>query len=194
MRASALAVNHHTVSPPTASEKRFAASLALALILVACATAPPQPPPIGPRGGGPGPLSGPMELPAKVLPGVPPLQCVPFAREISGIQIYGDAHTWWTQADGRYRRGVRPEPGAVLVMQGYQTTTRGHVAVVAAVRNSREILVDQANWLNRGEVSVRVPVRDVSQRNDWSEVRVWHIPSGQWGARVYVSEGFIFPQ
>ena len=182
------------MSRPNASETRFGASLALALIWVACATAPPPAPPIGPRSAGPGPLSGPMELPAKVIPGVPALQCVPFAREVSGIQIYGGAHTWWAQAEGRYRRGGEPEPGAVLVMQGYQTTTRGHVAVVTAVRNSREILVDQANWLNRGEVSVRVPVRDVSPRNDWSEVRVWHIPTGQWGARIYLSEGFIFPQ
>jgi hypothetical protein len=189
--SSGLAVNHSDMSPPTASESRIAASLALALILVACATAPPGP--IGPRAPSPQPIAGPMELPAKVIPGVPPLQCVPFAREVSGIAIYGDAHTWWRQAEGRYRRGLRPEPGAVLVMQGYQTTARGHVAVVTAVRDNREILVDQANWLNRGEVSVRVPVLDVSPRNDWSEVRVWHIPSGQWGARVYVSEGFIFP-
>ena len=30
------------------------------------------------------------------------LQCVPYARDVSGIQIYGDAHTWWDQAQGRY--------------------------------------------------------------------------------------------
>ncbi|MGC8159731.1 hypothetical protein ACP3WZ_24715, partial [Salmonella enterica] len=32
-------------------------------------------------------------------------ECVPFARAASGIQIYGDAWTWWGQAAGRYRRG-----------------------------------------------------------------------------------------
>ena len=30
-------------------------------------------------------------------------QCVPFARLISGIQIFGDARTWWGQATGKYR-------------------------------------------------------------------------------------------
>jgi hypothetical protein len=29
------------------------------------------------------------------------LQCVPYARQVSGIQIYGDAWTWWDQAAGR---------------------------------------------------------------------------------------------
>ena len=32
-------------------------------------------------------------------------QCVPFARAASGIQIYGDAWTWWDQAEGRYQIG-----------------------------------------------------------------------------------------
>lgn len=32
------------------------------------------------------------------------LQCVPFARQLSGIRIFGDARTWWNQAQGRYLR------------------------------------------------------------------------------------------
>ena len=32
----------------------------------------------------------------------PYLQCVPYARDVTGIDIYGDAHTWWQQAAGRY--------------------------------------------------------------------------------------------
>lgn len=36
------------------------------------------------------------------------LQCVPFARELSGIQIYGDAHTWWRQVRFAYERGNVP--------------------------------------------------------------------------------------
>ena len=36
------------------------------------------------------------------------LQCVPFARELSGVQIYGDARSWWDQADGVYQRGTQP--------------------------------------------------------------------------------------
>jgi surface antigen len=119
------------------------------------------------------------------------LQCVPFARQVSGIEIYGDAHTWWRQAEGRYRRSHAPEPGAVIVLRGYRTAHRGHVAVVTHVLSKREILVDHANWLNRGEVSVRTPVVDVSPAGDWSEVRVWYIPTGQWGARIYSVQGFI---
>ncbi|MEP2549877.1 MAG: CHAP domain-containing protein, partial [Marinomonas sp.] len=41
------------------------------------------------------------------------LQCVPYARQLSGVQIYGDARTWWKQAAGKYARGGRPQKGAV---------------------------------------------------------------------------------
>ncbi|MGE0829652.1 MAG: CHAP domain-containing protein [Hyphomonadaceae bacterium] len=121
------------------------------------------------------------------------LQCVPFARGLSGIQIFGDANTWWASAAGRYPRSSLPAPGAVLVLEGYRTTARGHVAVVTAMVSAREIRVDHANWMNGGEVTRRVPVLDVSPNNDWTEVRVWHIPSGSWGARIYRAEGFIHP-
>lgn len=121
------------------------------------------------------------------------LQCVPFARDASGVEIYGDANTWWRQAAGRYPRSNSPAPGAVLVTRGYNNPGRGHVAVVTHVESSRIIRVDQANWLNNGEISVGVPVIDVSPNNDWTEVRVWHIPGGHWGGRVYVAEGFIHP-
>jgi hypothetical protein len=127
----------------------------------------------------------------RIVEGRARLQCVPYAREASGVAIWGDAYTWWDQAAGRYPRSSRPAPGSVLVLRGYRTDTRGHVAVVTGIESSRVIRVDQANWLNQEEVSVNVPVLDVSPNNDWSEVRVWHIPSGQWGARVYQSRGFI---
>src|SRR5688572_24210456 len=42
------------------------------------------------------------------------LQCVPYARAQSGIDIRGNALTWWDQAAGRYRRGAEPQVGAVL--------------------------------------------------------------------------------
>ena len=42
-------------------------------------------------------------------------QCVPFARAASGIQIYGDAWTWWDQAKDKYERGSDPRVGAVIV-------------------------------------------------------------------------------
>jgi surface antigen len=121
------------------------------------------------------------------------LQCVPFARQVSGIEIYGDANTWWIRAEGRYPRSNQPAPGSVFVMRGYNDPGRGHVAVVTHVDSSRLIRVDQANWLNGGEVSVGVPVLDVSANNDWSEVRVWYIPGNHWGGRIYQAQGFIHP-
>jgi surface antigen len=116
---------------------------------------------------------------------------VPYARQRSGIEIYGDAYTWWDQAEGRFARVGHPEVGAVMAMWGYRTTTRGHVAFVTAVIDARMILVDHANWLNGGEISVNVPVIDVSPGNDWSQVRVWHIPGSHWGGRIYSVQGFI---
>lgn len=131
--------------------------------------------------------------PPHIVADAPPSQCAPYARLLSGIEIYGDANTWWTQAEGRYPRSSAPAPGSVLVLRGYNDPSRGHVAVVTAVLGPRLIKVDQANWLNQGEVSVAVPVADVSPANDWSEVRVWYIPAEQWGARIYAAEGFIHP-
>lgn len=121
------------------------------------------------------------------------LQCVPFARRLSGVEIYGNANTWWTRAEGRYPRSNSPAFGSVFVIHGFSTSARGHVAVVTRIESSRLIRVDHANWLNRGEISRGVPVLDVSPNNDWTEVRVWHIPGGHWGGRVYRADGFIHP-
>ncbi len=119
-------------------------------------------------------------------------QCVPFARRASGVEIYGNANTWWSQAaHADYRRTEAPEVGAVMTMLGYRTTARGHVAVVQEVVSDRIVLIDHANWLNNGEVTRSVPVRDVSPEGDWSQVQVWHVPGGHWGARVYRVQGFI---
>lgn len=124
---------------------------------------------------------------------LPTSECVPFARSLSGIQIWGDAVTWWAQADGRYARSRTPAAGSVLVLKGYQDDQRGHVSVVKTVLSPRMIRVDHANWLSSGEVTVDVPVIDVSAENDWSEVRVWHVPGMHWGGRIYEAEGFIHP-
>jgi hypothetical protein len=120
-------------------------------------------------------------------------QCVPYAREMSGVEIRGDAVTWWRQAAGRYDRVKEPETGSVIVMRGYRNPGRGHVAVVRHVLSARSIIIDHANWLASGEITVNVPVVDVSPNNDWSQVRVWHIPTRTWGMRVYNVQGFILP-
>ena len=122
-----------------------------------------------------------------------PLQCVPYARELSGIALRGDAWTWWKKADGRYAKGKTPRPGAVLVLSKTRRLTLGHLAVVAEVMDSRNIVVHQANWLNGGRIHRYTPVRDVSEKNDWSAVRVWYTPGNQMGSRIYAVYGFIYP-
>jgi CHAP domain len=119
------------------------------------------------------------------------LQCVPFARNESGVDIHGDANTWWDQAADHYQRAETPAQGAVLVLHGYQDPNRGHVAVVKEIVSPRLIIVDHANWLNHGEITRDTPVRDVSPNNDWSQVQVWYVPTRQWGARTYNVQGFI---
>ena len=127
------------------------------------------------------------------------LQCVPFAREVSGISIRGNAWTWWSSAEGAYDRGQAPKIGAVVVFKKHGSMRYGHVAVVAKVVNSREVLVDHANWGSRriggrGRVSKMVAVTDVSPRNDWTAVRVWNASTDDFGIRVYPTYGFIYPQ
>jgi surface antigen len=119
------------------------------------------------------------------------LQCVPFARRESGVELYGNANTWWRQAEDRYETTQEPEEKAVMVLEGYNTTARGHVAVVREIVSPRLIVVDHANWLNGGEITRDVPIRDVSTAGDWSEVQVWHVPGRHWGGRTYQVQGFI---
>ena len=119
------------------------------------------------------------------------MQCAPYAREHSKIKIYGDAYTWWDQADGKYPRGSAPQKGSILVLHNYAGADRGHLAVVRTLVSSREIRVDHANWLNDGSIYVNNPVLDVSSANDWSQVRVFNLQTGGWGIRVYPVRGFI---
>jgi surface antigen len=119
------------------------------------------------------------------------LQCVPFARNESGVEIYGNANTWWRQARGQYETTEKPVEESVLVLRGYASANRGHVAVVREIVSPRLIIVDHANWLNGGEITRDVPVRDVSEAGDWSEVQVWHVPGRHWGGRTYRVQGFI---
>lgn len=120
-----------------------------------------------------------------------PLQCVPYAREHSGVRLYGDAYTWWDKAAGKYPRGSLPEPGTVMVLNNYAGAARGHLAVVRRVIGPREIRVDHANWLDDGSIYVNNPVEDVSSENDWSVVRVFNLKTGGWGSRLYPVQGFI---
>ena len=140
----------------------------------------------------PGPLGRrPPGVAPRVVHAAQPLQCVPYARWKSGVTIWGDAWHWWEKASGRFGRSSEPERGSVLVLKGFSDNGRGHVAVVRKIINSREIVVDHANWLNGGEINLDSPVMDVSDDNDWSRVRVWYTPGDHYGGRVYDVQGFI---
>jgi surface antigen len=123
-------------------------------------------------------------------------QCVPFARAASGIQIYGDAWTWWDQADGRYQRGDRPRPGAVIVFARNGRLPLGHVAVVSRIVEKRVVLLTHANWSRvdgaRGHAEQDVTLFDVSPANDWSSVKVWFRDSDGLGGTTYPVYGFIY--
>ena len=123
-------------------------------------------------------------------------QCVPFARLISGIQIFGDARTWWDQATGKYDKGFIPKAGAVLCFKPTGRMTLGHVAVVSQVLTDRVIQITHANWSridgSRGQIEKDVTVIDVSPQGDWSQVKVWYDPNGDLGATTYPTYGFIY--
>ena len=123
------------------------------------------------------------------------LQCVPFARAATGIELKGNAANWWDAATGVYARGQAPEAGSVLNFRATGGMRLGHVAVVTHVVDSREIEIDHANWAgpgaSKGGVSRAIPVVDVSDNNDWSAVRVGLGHSGTYGS-VYPTFGFIY--
>jgi hypothetical protein len=119
------------------------------------------------------------------------LFCVEYARMRSGLAVFGDAKYWWERARNLYARVSHPVEEAVMVFSGSKRLKRGHVAVVTEIVGPRQIIVDQANWQNKGEIDHATPVLDVSSANDWSKVRVWDIRSGTFGAHVYAISGFI---
>ncbi|WP_307558419.1 CHAP domain-containing protein [Novosphingobium rosa] len=132
----------------------------------------------------------------EVLPGY--LQCVPYARQASGIQLFGDARTWWGQAAGRYSRGNTPRVGAVMAFRPHGKMVLGHVAMVSRVVDSRRVLLRHANWSpingRRGQVERDVMAVDVSPAGDWSAVRVWFDPIQGLGSTHWPVSGFIYPR
>lgn len=123
---------------------------------------------------------------------VPGISCAPFARELSGIALYGDAADWWPQASGRYARAEQPVLGSVLVFRRTGRLNYGHVSVVSRILGARQVQVTQANWVP-GEVDRDQLVVDVSANNDWSAVRVWYPPVNKLGIHRYPTYGFILP-
>jgi surface antigen len=125
------------------------------------------------------------------------LQCVPYARALSGVQIRGDAHSWWNQAAGLYQRGTRPSVGAVMSFRPHGGMRLGHVAVVRKIIDRRTLLISHANWSTingiRGHIENDVRVIDASEDNDWSQVQVWYSPNNALGTTAWPLNGFIYP-
>lgn len=126
---------------------------------------------------------------------VKPIECVPYARNVSGIHIYGNAYQWWDRALPHYERGKAPVKGSVLVLSKTQRLRYGHVAVVEKVLDRRQIEVTHVNWgrdwMTRRTVYEGMRVKDVSPKNDWSELRFWSPEEGGFG-RIYPASGFVY--
>jgi hypothetical protein len=120
------------------------------------------------------------------------LQCVTYAREVSAVQLSGNARDWWGHAQGVYERGNTPRKGAVLAFRASHAMPMGHVAVVAKVIDDRHVLLNHANWSRPGMVEKGVEAVDVSEAGDWSQVRVWYAPTGSLGLRPSPAYGFIY--
>ena len=124
------------------------------------------------------------------------IQCAPFARMFSGIQLFGAAAAWWNQAAGKYLRGNTPEIGSVMVFKAIGSMRSGHVATVTQVVSDRVIKITHANWSiingRRGQVEHNVTVVDASPSNDWTQVKVWFAPIGKVGNKAYPVNGFIY--
>ncbi|MBU6234726.1 MAG: CHAP domain-containing protein [Alphaproteobacteria bacterium] len=124
-------------------------------------------------------------------------ECVTYARDVSGIQLRGDAWTWWDKAAGVYKRGQYPAMGAMLVLAKTNKLRLGHLAVVNGILGPRDISVTHANWgngwLSRRIVYESMRVQDSSPNNDWSTVRFWNHNAGGFGSN-YAVKGFIYNQ
>jgi surface antigen len=165
--------------------------LAALLLLVGCATPKPAPEVVSVPVPPPQQPTTPLALlqTYRVSPGIG-TQCVPYARTRSGIKIFGDAYTWWNNAEGRYARGNLPLVGSVLVLSKTKRLRRGHVGVVMAIVSEREIRLDHANW-QPDAIITNMAVMDVSPANDWTQLRFWNKDTRKWGA-VYPASGFVY--
>jgi hypothetical protein len=121
-----------------------------------------------------------------------PLQCVPYARAHSGIDLHGNAATWWDQAEGTYARGQSPRAGSVLVFKASGAMRVGHVAVVDKIVDERHVVLNHANWSRPGMIETSAMAEDVSANGDWSSVRVWYSPTQSLGLRASPAFGFIY--
>ena len=174
-------------------KRTYLGGLLVLLFLSGCSTTPGpgERQAISPRPKPPAALAQGANASPVIIATASPLQCVTYARRLTGVDLRGDAWTWWQNARGKYGRSSKPKRGSILVLQRTDHLRYGHLAVVTRVRGPREILVEHANWLNRGQIHKHQIVRDVSVKGDWSAVKVWYTPGKTMGKRTYSVSGFI---
>lgn len=125
------------------------------------------------------------------------IQCVDYIKQNYSqySDMSGNANTWWSKTD-KITKQYTPSVGSVLVFPG--PSAAGHVAYVAKVISSKEILVNHANW-NRntgavdGSIWKNVRIQDVSDGNKWTKVKMEFGSSGQLGSTSYNTYGFVVP-
>lgn len=131
------------------------------------------------------------------------LQCVTYVARLIGISHYGDGKTWWTDprfiASG-YAKNYVPLVGSIVVFDGWgyadgngdwHGNPYGHVGIVRQIISSSEILIDHANWDNKGTIYTGVGVRKAN--GSWSSVNVKKTPSSSYGSSSYPVLGFLVP-
>ncbi len=182
---------------------RVLSVLALACLITSCGTNPPAPVKIYNTGRAPAdkPVIGKSKstFSNKYVSGYhinKAISCVPYTRDVSGIPIRGNAHTWWPQAKGKYGRGSKPKKGAVFVLSKSSRLKYGHVSVVTRILSDRTIEVTHSNWgrtkAERAMIYERMLVQDVSPKGDWSRARFWNYHTNAFGS-PYIASGFIYP-
>src|SRR3546814_12961734 len=100
-------------------------------------------------------------------------QCVTYARKISGIDIHGNANTWWGKAKGHYERGHEPREGAVLAFAPPGKMRPGHVAMVSNTLSDRVVLPTHPHWSRPAPVATEHPPLPVTPAGDSSGAKVW---------------------
>jgi hypothetical protein len=126
-----------------------------------------------------------------------PEQCVPYARRMSGIDLRGDAYSWWDQAgpSQSYSRGQTPRLGAVLVLARTKQMPQGHLSVINRLIDSRHVGVTHSNWgsdrTSRRVVYDSMVAEDLSLSNNWTRVRFWNYDKNCFGF-PYAAKGFIY--
>lgn len=89
------------------------------------------------------------------------IQCVQYVRNVTGVNIKGNANTWYAQAKNKgYSTGSTPKVGAILVEN--HLSKHGHVSKVVAVEGNK-ITVTEANYI-KGKITTRTLVASTNSK------------------------------